>query len=91
MSAGEDEKISRPLSAISVVQLQVEVRYLKEAIERRDEAQAKEIAELKGDVKMLTAAFNQARGGLWVMLTMGSIAGAIAGWVASMVKLKVGG
>lgn len=49
----------------------------------RLDAQDKQIAELRLDVKHLVDMANQGKGGLLMLTTIGSIVGAIVGWVAS--------
>jgi hypothetical protein len=66
---------------VELAELRVEVRHLAHAV-----------GELKGDVKDLTTALNQARGGWKVIGAIAGLGGAIAGALTSaLIKLKLGG
>lgn len=49
----------------------------------RLDAQDEEIKALRSDVKSLLAIANQGRGGIMILCTLGSVFGAIFGWLSS--------
>ena len=67
-------------TAIQLARLEVEVKNLTATV-----------SALAEDVKVLTAALNQNKGGVKAVVAMASIGGAIAGFIASLVKIKLGG
>lgn len=63
----------------SISGLAAEIR----AIHRENRVRDETIAELRDDIKELLALANKGRGGFWVGMTIASMLGAAASWVAT--------